>query len=278
MKKILLILVVTVLSALPQLALAVTLGQTDVFEDAGDTEGWGGGDGINVPFPISSTQVSTGGPEGTDDGYLQIGSQNFHLGTWSQVQWTGDYLSAGVGAISMDLNLLAGSSAVQLRILIFGPGGSFASIDRTPPVIQIDWNNYVFGLNASELVHVANGTGVLDDTLAAVTKVLVRHDYPIPTPPSFHPQHITATVGIDNITALSSIPAPAATISKITDTKFKIEWEAVLGRVYQVQATIDLVGWIDIGGSVVATSSLMFIEDDTLQPRKHYRIADVTHE
>ena len=48
-------------------------------------------------------------------------------------------------------------------------------------------------------VKVPDGTGVLQDTLANVTKLLIRHDRPVPTVPGVHPPHITATLGIDNI-------------------------------------------------------------------------------
>ena len=49
------------------------------------------------------------------------------------------------------------------------------------------------------------GTGNLNDTLANVRTLLIRHDRAQPTPPGTHPPHITARLGIDNIQA---VPTP----------------------------------------------------------------------
>ena len=179
-------------------ATAAPFDQVDDFED-GTTMGWTGGKS-GAP-----QNVANGGPSGAGDAYLQIIAAGFHLGTYNVLQWTGDYKNAGVSAVELDLNHISPSGDnVQMRLLVFGPGGAFASRDRTPVLMGNQWAHYRFGLSTNNLVYVTGGTGVLDDTLQAVTKVLIRNDSAVPTLPGTHPPHITATLGIDNIRAVRS--------------------------------------------------------------------------
>ena len=189
-------------------AQGITAGQVDDFEIGGDTANWTGGKPGFSPAP---SQVPDGGPGGLGDGYLQISVAGFHLGTRNLAgQWAGDYLAAGVTAIEMDVNRIAGPSNVSLRILLFGPGGTWASTNLAPTLTGPGWQHLSFGLSAADLTHVTgstkpqapDGTGILGDTLSGVTDLLIRHDSATPTIPGNHPPHITATLGIDNITAL----------------------------------------------------------------------------
>ena len=129
--------------------------------------GWGG----NTTGTIENELA--GGPDGPDDGYLKTSVTNFHVGAKNTEDWSGDYLAAGVLAIEMDLNrlpVLAPSNPgetdedpnIQIRILIFGPGGTFASKNRTPDLETNNWSHHRFDLTPDELVYVKDGTGVLD--------------------------------------------------------------------------------------------------------------------
>ncbi len=185
-------------------ATAVMLDQVDDFQDPDDEEaGWRGGVGFT-----NQQRAPSGGPDGVDDAYLRVTTRRYHLATKNTDQWAGNYLAAGVGAIEMDLKyVIPTSDVVQIRILLFGPGGAFASANRTDPISTEVWERYRFGLTAADLVHVTDGTGNLMDTLANVRKLLIRNDRAEPTIPGEHPPHITATIGIDNIRA---VPAPPA--------------------------------------------------------------------
>lgn len=186
---------------------AVSPGQADDFQD-GTVQGWGGnrlGTLVNV---------ADGGPLGPGDRYFEVAISGFHLGTVNTNQWTGDYLAAGIEAIEMDLNRYASStSEVRIRILLFGPGGTFASTQLTPPITTNAWSHHVFGLTTNDLVHVpgsfkvSDGTGVLEDTLQNVTELLIRHDGPTPTIPGHHPPHVAATLGVDSIRAVIRPPS-----------------------------------------------------------------------
>jgi hypothetical protein len=183
---------------------AVTLDQVDDFQDpdAGKAD-WRGGVGFT-----SQARVASGGPDGVDDAFLRVITRRYHLATKNTDQWAGNYLAAGIGAIEMDLKYITGTAdAVEIRILLFGPGGAFASASLTDPISTEAWERHRFGLTAADLVHVTGGTGDLADTLSAVRKLLIRHDRAEPTMPGEHPPHITATIGIDNIHA---VPAPPA--------------------------------------------------------------------
>jgi hypothetical protein len=180
---------------------AIVPGQVDDFQIPGSAMGWEGGHPRFSPPPA---QVPTGGPAGPGDGYLQISTSGFHLGTRNEQQWKGDYLAARVEAIQLDAKHIDPSSdELRLRILILGPGGTFASINRTDPIAGDSWQSYVFGVTAADLTHVEGGTGILDDTLADVQKLLIRHDRETPRPPGSHPPHIAATLGLDNITVIT---------------------------------------------------------------------------
>lgn len=180
------------------------LGQIDTFDS--DIAGWTSG--------ANPTHIATGGAGG---GFLQVSRDSsyvFHIAAYNKLQWQGDYASAGVTGIKMHLNAITGPDALNVRLMIWGDGGTWASTGVTP--VASGWNSYTFGLTAADLVFVNNdvdgpagsggGTGILDDTLANLNIIQLRHDYASPTAPGSHPQHVEATLGIDNFEA---IPEPA---------------------------------------------------------------------
>src|SRR5687768_4371857 len=108
-------------SVVPPFAGAVTVGQIDTFQD-GTTENWfaGGGPFGAVP-PVPPTNIPTGGPGGSTDRYLHIAATGgsgagSRLTAINGTQWTGNYLTAGVNAISIDVNNL-GTTDLSLRLL-----------------------------------------------------------------------------------------------------------------------------------------------------------------
>jgi hypothetical protein len=181
---------------------------------------WSGGAGHD--------NISDGGPAGAGDNYLQLQRPTptepypFHIGTKNTTTWAGDYLTAGIKAIEMDVNTISitsGSGNLSLRLVLFGPGGAFSSREPVTIIAGSGWQHIEFGLTRSELVRISGsgaiyvdpGPGIdnLTDTLRNVETLLIRHDSaPNPIPVGFHPEHIAATIGIDNIAA---VPGPAPT-------------------------------------------------------------------
>ncbi|MHC4537393.1 MAG: hypothetical protein ACYS6K_25930, partial [Planctomycetota bacterium] len=180
---------------------------------------WSGGPDHN--------NISDGGPAGVSDNYLQLQRPTltapypFHIGTKNNTTWAGDYLTAGIIAIEMDINTISitsGSGHLSLRIVLFGPGGAFSSRNPVTIIPGTGWQHIEFGLTRSDLVRIP-GSGAayeyldieidnLTDTLRNVETLLIRHDSaPDPTPVGFHPEHIEATIGFDNITTVLG-PAP----------------------------------------------------------------------
>ena len=216
---------------------APVVGRVDDFED-GSSQGWSSLAGHTI--------LPSGGPAGAEDNYLQIYfptasiPEPFHLGTRNTTTWAGDYHSAGVQAIAMDVNAISitvGPAHLSLRIVLFGSGGAFSSRQPAPVVTGAGWQHLEFRLTRSDLVRVPGGgsdyvdPGVdVDDltaTLRAVDTLLIRHDPAAsPTPIGQHPEHILATLGIDNITAvLGSAPAydTAWTFSTVTDDAYVLD-------------------------------------------------------
>jgi hypothetical protein len=179
-------------------ALAITLNQVDDFQD-GTTQNWSGGS-----FP---TNIANGGPDGTGDSYLQVSASNFHLGARNQVQWAGDYLTEGVEELLFDLNNF-GPNAVALRVSVSDGLTTFTTTNETALAAGSGWVSVSFFLTDVELTR-TQGTETLDETLAGVTNLLIRHD-PDPISPPGEANFVTATLGIDNVTAL---PEPRTSLT-----------------------------------------------------------------
>ncbi len=198
------ILITVVGTFLSRPAVAITVGQVDDFED-GTVMGWV--EGPTSPNP--TTNVSTGGPAGDGDAYLEnISSGGFGAGgrqvMFNSAQWDGDYLSQGVALITADMaNFGQGSLAMRIA---FGQG--LAAQTATWYVSQqaIDvpadgqWHSVEFGLSEADLtcVNGACDSTSLVDVLSDVATVRIV----AATSPDFQGDRISAILGVDNITAM----------------------------------------------------------------------------
>jgi hypothetical protein len=189
---------------------AVVVGQIDTFED-GTTEGWTtaiGPTGAIHPAPPSN--VSSGGPDGLDDNYLLLSSLGgFGPGSRLTVlnfsQWSGDYLAAGIGAISMSLNNF-GNDELYLRLLFEDPMGAPPTnvAFSTNPVVLLPgsgWQNFLFPVNPGALTA---PIGSAEAALSQTTILRIYHS----AAPEVPGDPIVAQLGVDNIQALAAVPEP----------------------------------------------------------------------
>ncbi|MCZ6682263.1 MAG: PEP-CTERM sorting domain-containing protein [Planctomycetota bacterium] len=192
---------ILVIFALPTAANAFIIpGQIDDFQD-GTLQTWGGN-----AAPIN---IATGGPAGAGDRYLQLTSApppgpGPKLGASNFVQWTGDYIAAGVTSIEADV-INTSTFDLELRVIFpLGFGGDFTSTVAT--VIPNDgaWHSVSFGVAPADLTNVGGANNVLD-TLQNVGVFVIRHQPGAPAGVGGSP-NVTGSMGLDNIRA---VPEPA---------------------------------------------------------------------
>ena len=192
---------------------AVVLGELDTF--SASTEGWfaGGGPLGGVP-PTPPTVIADGGPGGVGDSYLQVASTGSagpgsRLVAMNAAQWAGDYLSAGIAGIAMDLRNL-GATDLTLRLLFEDPmGGAPANVGATSFAVTLfaggGWTHVVFPIAPADLTMLAGDAATL---LASTTVMRLYYGpdaiFPGPT--------LAASLGVDNIEAVgaSAVPEPGA--------------------------------------------------------------------
>jgi len=190
----------------------ITSNQTDNFND-GTVQGWSeGGSSPNMPMNIAD-----GGPDGTGDNYLQnISSGGSGAGSklimFNKVQWKGDYTSAGVTVISMNMINL-GNLNLAMRLAIDGSGGKFSSTNAVSLSAGSGWQTVVFPVGPSDLTAVSGGTDV-NATLGNVTELRILHN----TSPSWKGLSISAILGVDNITASGTPVSVERTVLKLPKT------------------------------------------------------------
>ncbi|HEU4428837.1 MAG TPA: hypothetical protein VFT98_08785 [Myxococcota bacterium] len=196
-------------SVLASGASAVTVGQTDDFED-GTTQGWLVsllGMGVHPAPPMN---VPGGGPAGALDSYLALtavggASAGSRLTAINVTQWTGDYASAGVTFIEIDL-LNLGPTDLSIRLFLENPMGGppvdTAVTDAVLLPVGQGWVHVSFAVSASDLTVL---TGDVDTLLANVTALRIFHspnaEFPGPA--------IVTQLGIDDVTAL---PEPSGAL------------------------------------------------------------------
>jgi hypothetical protein len=195
----------------------VVLGQVDTFQSGpqGWLIGFGPGPQPRTPLPV----VIGGGPGGAGDNYLLISGTGVRevggsVSAINDTQWTGNYLAAGVNAITMDV-INFGPSNLALRLIVVGPFGPTGpqniafSTDAIFLPAGSGWTSLTFLIGPEHLT-AARGTAV-----GALTNAGAMRLYHNPAPGfggrDNGPPPVDADLGVDNITA-TAVPEPATMI------------------------------------------------------------------
>lgn len=190
------------------IAFGVTIGQTDTFEDGISSWFAGGGPFGQVP-PVPPAVIPDGGPRGSGDAYLQVTSSGqtdapgSRLVAMNGTQWAGNYLTAGVGAIQMDMINL-GQTDLVMRLYFEDPiPGPPMNEAVTTFAFELaagsGWQRAVFPVGPSDFTVLAgSATAALSNT--TILRLMHNPDA------TFPPPALAATVGIDNVAA---VPEPA---------------------------------------------------------------------
>ena len=128
---------------------AVIIGQIDDFQD-GTLANWANGGG-GPPL----MNIANGGPGGAGDHFLQItsiggGGPGSRLTAFNRDQWLGDYITAGVNGIDMDL-LNTGTVMLSIRIAFrqdtsFGAPGYLSQAFLLAP--DSAWHHALFSISS----------------------------------------------------------------------------------------------------------------------------------
>ena len=139
---------------------AVTAGHVDDFED-NTTQGWG--EGVNSTNPPAN--IANGGPAGIGDNFLEnlstggagAGSRQIIFNT--SAAWTGDFASAGVNIVRLDVKVDAGSEGpVQLRLAFEGGNGArWASAAAVEVPADDTWHSISLPVMESTMTNVSGG-------------------------------------------------------------------------------------------------------------------------
>lgn len=176
-------------------AFAISGGQVDDFE-SGSASFWAHGPSSpNPPSAVNEDSnwflrnVSTGG-SGPGSG----------MAFFNRAQWTGDYVSADVSAISMDVRN-SGATDLHLRIGLLATSGTRSV---TNEVFALDagsgWQTATFDITDLTIFF---GSETVTDILSGVIEMRIISSESV----QYQADRIVATLDVDNITA---VPAPGA--------------------------------------------------------------------
>lgn len=183
-----------ILGMLAGVASAVSPTEVDDFQD-GTVENWAGGQ-------VVITNMANGGPLGVGDRWIKVDSTN-RLATLNTTQWIGDYQSAGVLDVEVDL-LNPNAIPLDMRVVIFSNNDTrfTSTVAHVVPADNL-WHSYTFSLREADLTNVqANGSSY-NDTITNNIRLMFRYDASLGaggTP-------FVGSMGLDNITAV--VPEPA---------------------------------------------------------------------
>ena len=191
---------------------AVTIGQIQTFDDPNHHWMQGGGPGGVSPITLP---LELGGPGGPSDPYLEVestgtGGPGSHISAQNFVEWSGDYIAAGVNRIRMDVRNFSTANDLFLRLLFVDFGAMGPANAAMTTAVRVPsgsgWQSIEFDIAPSALL---TQIGSATTALANTDEFRIVHnpgDLFIPTqnPP------IAATLGVDNINAV--VPEPSTTI------------------------------------------------------------------
>jgi hypothetical protein len=184
----------------------VSAGQVDDFEN-GTTMNWIKGGASALPV----TNISTDGPAGVDDNYIQNqsiggGGPDSKMVFYNSAQWTGNYTNEAVVAIKMDVRV-QGPTTLNLRIAFQNSLGS--RICTSIPVViapSASWQNITIPVEASNFTFLSGGS-TIEDVLTDVLVVRILSS----TSPAWQGDTLVGTLEVDNITASTTLSTPELT-------------------------------------------------------------------
>ncbi len=189
----------------------IVLGQVDDFQD-GTLQNWGPGG--------NSQNVATGGPAGAGDRFLQV--QSFggvgggsRLATFNDFQWSGNYATAGVTAVSLYMRNF-GQTDLAIRLAMFDFTGSQTRWTSTVSQSLLaggGWQLMTFSVAEVDLTRVM-GTNSYADLIVDVDRLMFRHQAGVPDAEG---DSIVALAGFDNVRA---VPEPASLLALGLGTLF----------------------------------------------------------
>jgi hypothetical protein len=203
--------VVATVLELPAAVWAITFPYVDDFQD-GTTKSWTNG---GAPGSTPTENIPSGGPSGAGDGFLKAtsdassGRASSKLVTFNTSQWMGNYNSADVAGIGMDLKYITvGDPMIDIqpiRIALddFGSGYSSANgVAGGAFSLPNDgqWHHWTFSLAAGALTTIG-APPALSAALSNMPQLRILSS----AAPDIRGTQLTAQLGIDNISAVPSI-------------------------------------------------------------------------
>ncbi|WP_179334423.1 T9SS type A sorting domain-containing protein [Winogradskyella costae] len=198
----------------------IALNLIDDFEGV-TTENWTKGNNSTVP----NQNILTDGPNGSDDNFLRVQSNGGNgsdskLVTFNNAQWQGDYNTAGVTYISMDVRN-SGSETLFLRLAFegFSTSRRFSSTNPIAVTPGQGWQTIVFPIDENSVTNITTSGLGYNSTFDDVREFRMLHN----DAPSWEGDPIEAILDIDNITArnddmgLADTGEPKIALSLIDD-------------------------------------------------------------
>jgi len=153
---------------------------------------------------VPNQNITTDGPNGTDDNFLRLESINgtgldSRLVTYNNAQWQGDYVDAGVTYISMDVRN-SGATIITLRLSFENDNWTndprWSSTNPISVIPGEGWQTIVFPIDEESLTRLGH-TNSYNGTFSAITEVRIIHN----DAPDWEGDSIEAILDIDNMQA-----------------------------------------------------------------------------
>jgi len=178
-------------------ARAVTAGQDDTFQ-AGTIANWatGAAQPVNVP---------DGGPAGAGDRFMELTADgsgaNGRLTVFNRSQWVGDYISAGVTEIDMDLNNFS-SVTLSIRLAFksatFNGAPGYVSTTGLSLAPNSGWQHAVFFIAPGAMTAVGGPTAFSSFFTAPAELRIINST----STSDLNGNTVVGQLGVDNIIAL----------------------------------------------------------------------------
>jgi hypothetical protein len=189
---------------------AVSVGQIDNFQD-GTTDNWTNGQPTTGTPPIN---VGTGGPAGAGDRFLEITADGSgadgKLTTFNRTQWLGDYITAGVNEIDMDLeNLSSVTLSIRLAFRESTTIGAPGYLSTIPVTLAPNsgWVHASFAITPTSLTPIGGPTG-FSTFFSSPAELRIINEAGTT---NLDGDVVTGQLGIDNIAAVPE-PSISATL------------------------------------------------------------------